>query len=231
MTKGKLIGIGVGPGDTELLTIKASKVLKTVPIICAPRSAPQKPSIALNIVQSILNERKTEYKTLEPVFPMTEDQKSLEQHWQEAADIVANHLDEGYDVAFVTLGDPSIFSTFSYLQKIIIDKGYNVETIPGITSFTACASSAGIPLVEKDEILVVVPKVDERLGEILSSGDTFAIMKTSRHSDLLKEYVNNDYREKEVISVQNCSMENEVLTYDFAKNKKYLSTTLVKFKK
>ena len=79
MTKGKLIGIGVGPGDTELLTIKASKVLKEVPIICAPRSAPEKPSIALNIVQDILDERNTEYKTLEPVFPMTENQESLEQ--------------------------------------------------------------------------------------------------------------------------------------------------------
>lgn len=231
MTKGKLIGIGVGPGDTELLTIKASKVLKEVPIICAPRSAPQKPSIALNIVQNILDERETEYKTLEPVFPMTEDQKSLEQHWQEAADIVASHLDEGLDVAFVTLGDPSIFSTFSYLQKIILNKGHTVKTIPGITSFTACASSAGIPLVEKDEILVIVPKVDERLKYILSSGDAFAIMKTSRHSDILEEYVNNDPRDKEVISVQNCSMENEVITNDFAKNKKYLSTTLLKFKK
>lgn len=231
MTKGKLIGIGVGPGDTELLTIKASKVLKEVPIICAPRSAPEKPSIALNIVQDILDERETEYKTLEPVFPMTENQESLEQHWQEAADIVASHLDEGLDVAFVTLGDPSIFSTFSYLQKIILNKGYTVETIPGITSFTACASSAGIPLVEKDEILVIVPKVDERLKDILSSGDAFAIMKTSRHSDILEEYVNNDSRSKEIISVQNCSMENEVITYDFAKNKKYLSTTLLKFKK
>lgn len=230
MTKGKLIGIGVGPGDTELLTIKASKVLKEVPIICAPRSAPKKPSIALNIVQDILDERESEYKTLEPVFPMTENKESLEQHWQEAADIVANHLDKGLNVAFVTLGDPSIFSTFSYLQKIILEKGYTVETIPGITSFTACASSAGIPLVEKDEILVVVPKVDERLNDILSSGDTFAIMKTSRHSNILEDYVNNDSREKEVISVQNCSMDNEVITYDFVKNKKYLSTTIVKFK-
>ena len=230
MTKGKLIGIGVGPGDTELLTIKASNVLKEVPIICAPRSAPEKPSIALNIVQDILDERESEYKTLEPVFPMTENKESLEQHWQEAADIVANHLDKGLNVAFVTLGDPSIFSTFSYLQKIILEKGYTVETIPGITSFTACASSAGIPLVEKDEILVVVPKVDERLNDILSSGDTFAIMKTSRHSNILEEYVNNDSREKEVISIQNCSMDNEVITYDFVKNKKYLSTTIVKFK-
>ncbi len=231
MNKGKLIGIGVGPGDSELLTIKASNVLKKVPIICAPRSAKDKPSIALNIVQDILDERILEYKTLEPVFPMIENQKSLKKYWQEAANSVVKYLDDGLDVAFVTLGDPSIFSTFSYLQKIINAKGYVVETIPGITSFTACASSAGINLVEKDEILVVIPKVDERLNDILSLGDSFVIMKTSRHNDVLEEYVNNDSREKEVVSVQNCSMENEVISYDFVKNKKYLSTTLLKFKK
>jgi len=183
MTKGKLIGVGVGPGDPELLTMKAGRILSEVPVICAPRSAPEKPSIA----------------------------------------------EKGLDVAFVTLGDPSIFSTFSYLQKRILEKKYEVEMVPGITSFTGCASTAGIPLVEKDEILVIVPKVDHRLESILDNGDTFVIMKTSRHGDLLEKTITADKRNKEIISVQNCTMANEEVVQGFVKNKKYLSTTLVKF--
>lgn len=229
MSKGKLIGVGVGPGSPELLTIKASKILSKIGVICAPRSAPEKPSIALAIVKSILDDRKDNYKTLEPVFPMTEDKQSLEEHWDQAADMVAQHLEAGDDVAFVTLGDPSIFSTFSYLQKRILEKGYEVEMVPGITSFTGCASAAGIPLVEKDEILVIVPKVDHRLENILDDGDTFVIMKTSRHGELLENTIEADERNKEIISVQNCTMENEEVMKGFVNNKKYLSTTMVKF--
>jgi precorrin-2/cobalt-factor-2 C20-methyltransferase len=229
MSKGKLIGVGVGPGDPELLTMKAGRILSEVPVICAPRSAPEKPSIALAIVQSTLDNRKDDYETMEPVFPMIEDKKSLEDHWDQAADMVAHHLEKGLDVAFVTLGDPSIFSTFSYLQKRILEKEYEVEMVPGITSFTGCASTACIPLVEKDEILVIVPKVDHRLESILDDGDTFVIMKTSRHGDLLEKTIAADKRNKEIISVQNCTMENEEVVQGFVKNKKYLSTTLVKF--
>ncbi len=229
--KGKLIGVGVGPGDPELLTIKAEKVLQSVDVVCAPRSAPAKPSIALSIVKPSLDKREDVFEVLEPVFPMTEDKESLENHWDQAADMVADHLEQGRDVAFVTLGDPAIFSTFSYLQQRIGDKGFVVDMIPGITSFTGCAASAGIPLVEKDDILVVVPKVDQRLARIMEHGDTFVIMKTSRHSELLKDTIESDNRNKEIISVQNCSMENEEVHAGFTKNKKYLSTTLVKFHK
>jgi precorrin-2/cobalt-factor-2 C20-methyltransferase len=229
--KGKLIGVGVGPGDPELLTLKAVKVLQSVEVICAPRSAPKKPSIALSIAQASLDQRNDDFTITEPVFPMTEDKESLESHWDQAADMVAHHLEQGQSVAFVTLGDPSIFSTFSYLQERIIEKGFIVEMVPGITSFTGCAASAGIPLVEKDDILVVVPKVDQRLVNIMDHGDTFVIMKTSRHSELLRDTVESDPRHKEIVSVQNCSMENEEVHEGFTKNKKYLSTTLVKFKK
>jgi len=250
--KGKLIGIGVGPGDTELLTIKAVKILKTVPIICSPKSAPDKESIALSIIKPILEKRKKEsdkkesdrkeedlkkndedknesLKILEPVFPMIEDGKTLEKHWDEASSLIAKYLNEGLDVAFITLGDPSIYSTFSYVQKRLDE--YEIEMVPGVNSFTACASSISKPLVEKDEILMIIPKIDDRLETLLKNGNNFVLMKTSRNTEELEDIIHNQDGEKEIISVQNCTMENEEIIYGFPKNKPYLTTTIVKLKK
>jgi precorrin-2/cobalt-factor-2 C20-methyltransferase len=228
---GKLIGIGVGPGDAELLTIKALNVLKNVDVICAPKSSDSKPSLALSIVQVFLDERDDNYEVLEPLFPMIEDETLLMEYWDNAATLISDKLRQGLDVAFVTLGDPTIYSTFSYINKRIKNKGFDVGIIPGITSFTGCAATAGISLGEKDEIIVIVPKVDERLERILEYGDTFVVMKTSRHRDTLEKIVHHDSRDKDVISVQNCGLEDEKVYRDFIKDKKYLSTTILKFKK
>ncbi len=230
MSKGKLLGIGVGPGDHELLTIKAVNALKEVKVICAPKSAVHKPSLALSIVQPVLKESEDNYDILEPLFPMIEDKIALSRYWDDAAANIIQKLNEGLDVAFITLGDPTVYSTFSYIGIRIANKGFTVEIIPGITSFTGCAATAGISLAEKDEIMVIVPKVDERLEKILEYADTFVVMKTSRHSEVLEEIINQDKREKEVISIQNCSMDDEMVFKGFFKDKKYLSTTIVKFK-
>jgi len=229
MKRGKLFGIGVGPGDTELLTIKASKLLRKVDVVCSPRSAEKKPSLALSIVQPVLNERDDEYEILDPLFPMIEDKLMLKTYWDQAAEIIISNLKQGKDIAFITLGDPTIYSTFSYVAKRIEKTGFKIEILPGITSFTGCAAAAGISLAEKDEIIVIVPKVDDRLARIMEYGDTFVIMKTSRHSEILEEIVSKDKRDKSIISVQNCSMKDENVFEGFSKDKKYLSTTIVKF--
>jgi precorrin-2/cobalt-factor-2 C20-methyltransferase len=230
MKIGKLIGIGVGPGDPELITIKAFKVLEKVPVICAPKSSKNKHSLALSILQPILEEIKTDYHVIEPLFPMFEDEKALQGYWEHAAGLIAEKLSEGLDVAFITLGDPSIYSTFAYVSRLIESQGFLVEMIPGVSSFTGCAASAGISLGEKDEIIVIVPKVDWRLEQILEHADTAVIMKTSRHPDLLEEIIKGDPRDKMVLSVQDCGMKDEKLYEGFAKKDKYLSTTIVKFR-
>lgn len=231
MIKGKLIGIGVGPGDAELLTLKALNILKNTDVICAPKSATKKPSLALSIVQIFLDERDDNYDLLEPLFPMIEDEKVLSKYWDDAATLIMDKLNQGLDVAFITLGDPTIYSTFTYISTRVNENGFKVEIVPGVTSFTGCAATAGVSLAEKDEIIVIVPKVDERLERILEYGDTFVIMKTSRHSDILEKTVNNDTRDKEIISVQNCGLKDEKVVQDFVKDKKYLSTTILKMKK
>jgi precorrin-2/cobalt-factor-2 C20-methyltransferase len=229
MKQGKLYGIGVGPGDTELLTIKAAKILKKIDVICSPRSSESKRSLALSIVQPILNDRDDNYEILDPLFPMVEDKLTLNTYWDHAAQIITKKLIQGKDVGFITLGDPTVYSTYSYIAKRLVASGFENEIIPGITSFTSCAAAAEISLAEKDEIVVIVPKVDDRLASIIEYGDTFIIMKTSRHSGILEEIINKDKRGKSIISVQNCSMEDENVFEGFSKDKKYLSTTIVKF--
>jgi len=229
--KGKLIGIGVGPGDTELLTLKAAKVLKTVPVVFSPKSSKEKESIALSIVKPILEERK-DYKRLmlvEPIFPMIEDKKELEKIWNSAAEMIAQYLDSGRDVAFITLGDTSIFSTYSYVQKKLIDR-YEIETIPGITSFTACAAARNKALVEQNDILTIVPKIDDRLEQVLEYSDSVVLMKASRNTAELESTIEAKNRPKEIYSVQNCTRENEKIIEGFSNEKPYLTTTIIQFK-
>ncbi|MDO5848627.1 MAG: precorrin-2 C(20)-methyltransferase [Methanobrevibacter sp.] len=228
--KGKLYGIGVGPGDVELLTLKAARILKTVPVICSPKSAKEKDSIALSIVEPIIDEREDSNKVMlvEPIFPMIENDEQLEKVWDSAAELIAHYLDSGRDVAFVTLGDPSVFSTFSYVQKRLKEK-YEVEVIPGITAFTACAAACEIPIVEKNQVLTIVPKIDDRLEEIMNYSDSIVLMKASRNTKELEELIESKNKEKIICSVENCTRENEKIIDGFSEDKPYLTTTLIKF--
>jgi len=162
---------------------------------------------------------------------MTEDKEELDRSWDKATDMLYEKLSNGLNAVFVTLGDPTVFSTFSYVSKRLQKKGVEVVLVPGITAMTACSTTAGIQLTEQDDIMVVVPQVDERLAKIMPYVDTIVAMKTSRHLDLLEDCINNDPREKEIVSVQNCTMEDENIVHGFVDNKKYFSTSIIKFKK
>ena len=228
--KGKLYGIGVGPGDTELLTLKAARILKTVPVIFSPKSSKEKDSIALSIVKPILEERE-DYKRLmivAPIFPMIEDKSELEKIWDSTSEMIGQYLDSGRDVAFVTLGDTSVFSTYSYVQKRLMGK-YEIETIPGITSFTACAATKNKALVEQNQILTIVPKIDDRLEQILEYSDSIVLMKASRNTAELEAAIDEKERKKEIYSVQNCTREDEKIIEGFSTEKPYLTTTIIQF--
>ena len=230
--KGKLYGIGVGPGDTELLTLKAARILKSVPVVFTPKSSKEKESIALSIVKPVLEERE-DYKRLmlvTPIFPMIEDKDELEKIWNSASEMIAQYLDSGRDVAFITLGDPSVFSTYAYVQKKLIEN-YEIETVPGITSFTACAAARNKALVEQNEILTIVPKIDDRLEHVLEYSDSVVLMKASRNTTQLEKTIEEKERPKEIYSVQNCTRENEKIIEGFSNEKPYLTTTVIKFKK
>ncbi|AYD41030.1 cobalt-factor II C(20)-methyltransferase [Clostridium fermenticellae] len=154
---GILYGIGVGPGDAELLTLKAVNTIKKADVIVAPSAHENGKSIALNTVKDFIGEGK---EVIIKHFPM--GSKDQEDKVYLAFKSIEEKLMEGKDVAFLTIGDPFIYSTYIYLLRYIKEKGYKTETIPGITSFCAAASAAGETIVIGDEGLLVIPasKVD-----------------------------------------------------------------------
>lgn len=204
---GKLLGLGVGPGDPELLTIKALRIIQESDVIAVPGNEVQE-SVAYQIVKGIYKE--LDSKPLIPIaMPMTKDKAVLEANHEKAADDIEACLKEGKQVAFLTLGDPTVYSTYMYVHKRILSRGYEVEIVSGITSFCAVAARLNRSLVEMAEPLHVIPatyKADE-MNEILALPGTKVLMKTGRKLKQVKESILNSGQS--AVMIENCGMETE----------------------
>jgi precorrin-2/cobalt-factor-2 C20-methyltransferase len=148
----KLYGIGVGPGDRELLTLKAVRIIGSCGVIVAPSAMEGGKSIALETAGEFISEGA---QVIVSHFPMGGEKQ--EEKIYNAFKIIEEKLNQGMDVAFLTIGDPFVYSTYIYLLKYVEEKGFDTETVPGITSFCACASLAKEPLVIGDEPLLILP--------------------------------------------------------------------------
>ena len=216
---GKLYGIGVGPGDPELITLKAVKILENIEVVCVPQAKKGKPSLALNIAAKYLPE---EVNVLELVLPMTEEKNELESSWQEAGAQILTYLEKGMDVAFLTLGDPSLYSTFSYVSRVVksLAPQVEVEVIPGITSYSLAAAKTGVSLAEKDESLLIVPVgSQEELLDGLERKHNVVLMKVSRDFDFILEALEKSNRLENSYFVSRCGQEKEYITKDIKKLK------------
>lgn len=184
-----LTAVGVGPGDPELLTLKAVRALRQADVILAPKAEAGGDSIAGGIVGEFLDLSRQEL--IEQVYPMRLDQQGLTDYWLAAADEVARLVRSGKRVAFVTLGDPMLYSTFLYLQQHLhkIAPEIPVDIVSGLSSIHAAAALAGIPLGIADERLAVLPATfeDDRLRQALLDFDTVALMKVGRVFERLRE--------------------------------------------
>ncbi|MEM3437576.1 MAG: precorrin-2 C(20)-methyltransferase [Nitrososphaerales archaeon] len=182
---GKVIGIGIGPGDPELITIKALKVLKTADVICVPKAHMEKPSIALSMVKHILEEREKYPEVIELIFPMMKDEFELKRLLDRNAKIVAEKAKKCNTLAFITLGDPFFYSTFIYLYHNLKEMypEIELEIIPGITSLTACSASSRIPLAEKNETVIIIPSniSSNQIEEIAKYADNLVFMKGTKN--------------------------------------------------
>lgn len=176
---GCLYGVGVGPGDPELLTLKAVRVLKASPIVFTPQAAGSRDSLALTVARNHIDDSWQQLIFAEFVMGGTSDDV-----WSEAAERIAGYLLGGDDVAFLTQGDPLLYGSFMYVMVKVqaAHPQIPIEVVPGVTSITAAASRAKIPLVSHSERLVVLPAmygVDD-LRDVLERNETVVLMKVNR---------------------------------------------------
>ncbi len=204
MSRGKIYGVGVGPGDPELMTLKAVRVIKENGLIAVPGKEP-KESVAYKIARGAVPE--LENKELIAVnMPMVKDMELLKVEHKKGAAFLEAYLDQGKNIVYLTLGDPTIYCTFSYLQHILEADGYEVELISGIPSFCAAAARLNLPLAEWDEPLHIVPAVHKTNDELNQSGN-YVLMKSASHMKEVKELLIKSGRR--VSAVIDCGMESE----------------------
>jgi len=209
---GKFYGIGVGPGDPELLTIKAVNTLHTVDIIAVPESNKEKSSTALEIVKPHLKEG---YQTISVFFPMIKSEEERQKSRQKNADIISDLIKEGKNVAFITLGDPMLYSTYIYLIQLMNKAEIEIETIPGIYSFSAISSRLNIPLVKGDEKLAVITSMETTDWVALSNFDTIVCMKIISYKQALSDFLRY-HPQYSFVMASNVGHPTETVSYDEA---------------
>ncbi|MFS0840134.1 precorrin-2 C(20)-methyltransferase [Paenibacillus sp. 1P03SA] len=184
---GTLYGLGVGPGDPELLTVKAFRILKQSPVIAYPRKKSGAQSYALTIAETYVDTTAKEMLGL--TFPMTKDREALEKSWNKTVDAVWEHLAAGRDVAFLTEGDPMLYSTFIHMMRFLKQRHPEAKTVsvPGISSVNASASRLGIPLADGDERIAIVPATDDytAVREAIEEHDCVVFIKVAKVIDLM----------------------------------------------
>ncbi len=186
----ELVCVGCGPGDPELLTVKAVKAIKDADVILCPTSKEGKPSIALSVVSSILDQNKKP-EIVNLIFPMVKDKETLESTWEKNAKILAEHVLSGKKVVYLTVGDPYLYSTWIYLHRELETKypKIKISVIPGIVSIFTFASKVGISLAEGGEKVAVIPSCYDlsKVKELAKNCETMIFLKDGRYFDQVIE--------------------------------------------
>jgi precorrin-2/cobalt-factor-2 C20-methyltransferase len=174
---GRLYGLGVGPGDPELLTLKALRLLRAVPVLAYP--APEHgDSFARSIAAAWIKGHQREIAIRFPMRPGPPPRAV----YDGAAAVLAAELDAGHDVALLCQGDPLFYGSFINLFTRLAGR-YRIEIVPGVSSLTACAAAAAIPLVARDDTLAVIPATleEDQIATRIAASDSVAIVKLGRH--------------------------------------------------
>jgi precorrin-2/cobalt-factor-2 C20-methyltransferase len=180
---GTLYGVGVGPGDPELVTLKALRILQSVPVLAWP--APEEgPSLAREIVAAHLPGTQREIPIRMPLLPARFPADDV---YDKAAIEIGAALSAGDDVAVICEGDPFFYGSFMYLFGRLAGE-HTIEVVPGVSSLTACAAALGAPLSAKNDVLTVVPgPLDaDTMKQRLADADAAAIIKVGRHFDKIR---------------------------------------------
>lgn len=228
--KGILYGVGVGPGDPEMMTLQAVKTIALADIVAAPHTGEER-SVALDIARAHTQGKRVEYLDM----PMTHDKRVLNAAHDAAAAVICAWLNEGKTVVFLTLGDVSIYSTFAYVQRRVEARGYAVQLIPGVPAMCAMAAKLGKPIVEGRECVRVIPALSAAgvadVVEAAESGENVVVMKAGSRLMALKQALAENGLLAHASMVERCGMKGEkvceTLT-DCNEDAGYFSTILIK---
>jgi precorrin-2/cobalt-factor-2 C20-methyltransferase len=205
---GIFYGVGVGPGDPELITVKALKIINRCDVLAFPQSRDGMKTTAFDIAKSAAPEAAR--KEPLPLFlPMSRDPELLQAHHQKAAGEIIACLERGKNVAFLTLGDASIYSTFGYLRPYVRAAGHATETIPGVPSFCAAAALLGEDLAIGSEALHVIPVSGTDITGALSLPGTKVLMKAGTQASRMLQSLAEEKPALKVSGAANCGLANE----------------------
>ncbi len=211
-----LIGIGVGPGDVDLLTVKAVKAIQNADIIMCPASKEGRSSIALGVVSSIIDKSKNQ-EIVKLIFPMTKDKDILEATWKKNAKIMAETVLTGKNVVYLTVGDPFLYSTWIYMHKDLTENypDMDISVIPGIVSMFTFASKVGVSIAEGAEKVAIIPSCYDlsSVKEIAKNSESMIFLKDGRYFDqvidVLKE---SGFPDDSIFAIgQDLGTENEII--------------------
>ena len=229
---GTCYGIGVGPGDPELLTLKAARIIEACGVVAAPITRGGA-TLALDIAAQAVDLSGKEIVRLP--FAMSRDAGERAHRHAESVELLASRLSQGKDVAVLTLGDPGVFSSLYYLADALRERGFNVEVVPGVTSFSAVSARLGTGLTEMDEPLHVIPAVAwaDRVDDVLNLPGTKVLMKPCGKLPELIEALAARGELRDASLVANCGLPGERVCRDLAsfdpdEHAGYFTTVIVK---
>ncbi|MGN0279483.1 MAG: precorrin-2 C(20)-methyltransferase [Lachnospiraceae bacterium] len=201
---GILYGVGVGPGDPKLMTCLAVETIRKSHVLAIPAGSREQ-AVSYRIAGGMI-EHLEEKETLCFAMPMTKNKEILEQHYQMAAEQIAERLEQGKDVAYLTLGDPTVYSTYIYVHRLVVKRGYQAQIINGVPSFCAAAAALGDSLADRGEEIHIIPSSYD-VEQALELPGTKILMKAGSRMPTVKKMLQD--RGIDGVMVENCGMAEE----------------------
>ena len=228
--EGKFYGVGVGPGDSELLTVKAVNAIKNADVIIAPKTEKKDGSVALTIAEPYISNAEIVYQT----FPMVKHFEESKEIFEQNTNQILDFLRAGKNVAFLTLGDPMFFSTYIYIYRLLKNSGANIETIPGIPAFLAIASHIGRAAAYGNDIITIIPATaqKEKIVDALRVSDSAVLMKVYKNFAEIVDTLDAENMAENAVLISRYGLDDEKVFDDIRAHKddklNYLSTILTR---
>ena len=229
--KNKFIGIGVGPGDKDLVTLKAIKEIKKCDIVFKPVVKKGKKSVAFQIIKDYIS-KKT--KVVDLVFKMSKDKNKRKKYRMKLTEKVKEEILKGNRCCFITIGDPCLYSTYMYIVNNLKKDNIKIKTIPGITSYQSIFAKINESMALEEENFAVYPVNDnkEKIKKIIEVNDNIVFMKIKRNQKLIYNLLKEKKLENKIVIASNVGKKNEYISYNINdlinKEFSYFTTLIVK---